>query len=90
MAAAQLDFEGLFVSLKTQAHAGACGPLYFCYIRMPLTAADAGLAPGHSGGEMTLADATREEMGFIAEHLKARAAGCGGCRVVQECICFFS
>lgn len=55
MAAAQLDFEGLFVSLKTQAHAG--------------------LAPGHSGGEMTLADATREEMGFIAEHLKSILAG---------------
>jgi hypothetical protein len=76
IAIAQTDFEGLFESLKAAALPGAS--LYGRGTRHNLTTAlpRVAVAAGSFsvGAQMTVDDAAREELAFIAEHLKVGLA----------------
>lgn len=83
IAMAQSDFEGLFVSLKAAALPGSClrsaaalrCPFanslcfhYHCFV--PLLRIDDAAGSAQTGAQMSVDDAARDELGFIAEHLK--------------------
>ena len=89
IAMAQTDFEGLFVSLQAAAHPGSClrpaaarrRPLtnenpssFHDRFFVSLLRFDYAAGSAQRGAQMSIDDAAREELGFIAEHLKVMHA----------------